>query len=271
MVVEFNAFHKKNEHMTKSNLPRKPNALSTTMLISLVFVFFIILLFTTPNFYVLAEDTGPTTTAPLFTQLASTAKATQSPTIFPTNTLLPTETHKPTSTATSTSTSTPTLTPTLSSTPTESTFTLFETNSTTPYTLLGLVIVISLLFLIILNARTEKIPFPSNPKLRINIDEKPRPIYKPVKNSEDITTQNQNELSDELINEFKLLRELYDITSKAQNDIFVSIHDLEILLKQKYPEKNVDLLRVAIEIANTQGGLLKIQQAREDFYLIQVL
>ena len=86
-----------------------------------------------------------------------------------------------------------------------------------------------------------------------------------------MTAETPIELSDELLDDLKILRELYEDASKAKNDVFVSISDLEILLKQKYPQKKVDLLKVAIEIANTQDGLLKIQQAREEIYLIQVL
>lgn len=245
--------------MTKFNRRAKLNALISTTLVSLVFVLFLLALLTRPNFQALAEGPNGETNTPVFsTQAVSTASATQTLTEIPTGTLTPTSTATPASTQ--------------SSTPTKESSIFSTTGSSTPFILLGLIIAIPLIFFVILNTRTQKVQLARNrPPNKENADEKPRPIYTPVKGSENKAAPNQNELNDELRSGFEILRELYDSVSKEQNDAFVSIGDLEILLKHKYPEKKIDLLKIAIEVANTQGGLLKIQQAREETYLIQVL
>jgi len=169
-------------------------------------------------------------------------------------------------------------TPTLTATPTPI---LASTKISTPlprvppsvYIISGLILIIVSVvsFIIISNTRSRKVQLSPIRAQRESIEEEPPLIYKPIKKSEKMTAETPIELSDELLDDLKILRELYEDASKAKNDVFVSISDLEILLKQKYPQKKVDLLKVAIEIANTQDGLLKIQQAREEIYLIQVL
>ncbi|MCC6500345.1 MAG: hypothetical protein IT313_08785 [Anaerolineales bacterium] len=223
-----------------------------------------------PNYGALADDTQPTvetnlttTTLPSSTsaQPATSTKAlTTTPTVVASFTISPTAITTPTATFT-------TATPTPHTEAISPSFTIIRWLS---FIAIGIVTLL-VLGIIILNTRTQHVELRPRLSPKGVIEDRPRPIYKPIANSEAQTNEIQIELNSKLMAGLKVLRELYSIASKTQNDPFVSISDLELLLRERYPGKKIDLLRVAIEIANTQDGILKIQQAREDIYLIQVL
>ena len=98
-----------------------------------------------------------------------------------------------------------------------------------------------------------------------------QPSYRSNTAQGEIPSVENIELSKELKEAFRILKELYDLESKAKNLNFVPIGNLTSLLRKLYPEKNIDLEEVALKIANTKSGLLKIQQARHDAYLVKVL
>lgn len=219
------------------------------------------------------EGPGGLTQTPFISTIttASSLFPSHTNTTTSTATQTPTLTFTPTSTATSTptATSSPTPTPTTTRTKLE----LFTSSTKNPYVLFS-IIGLSVIFLaiVITNSKREIIEIPRVKQTKYNDEkESPAPIYIPISlQSESNQNDDTYEINKSLLDGFAIIKELYGILSKEKNDIFISISDLENLLSMKYPNTKLDILQTAIEIANTQGGLIKIQQAREDIYLIQI-
>ena len=99
-----------------------------------------------------------------------------------------------------------------------------------------------------------------------------QPTFEPPRNIPNIRTSRERAaLTTRLTKGLNILRELYEVESKAENLAFVPIENLKTLMKQKYPDENIDLEQMAIEIANTDNGYLIIERARYKGTLIKVL